>query len=106
MTIVVTVRSQLPEVLAIVEERVGIGVGKVAFDIEAQAKQRAPVRTGYLRSAIQTTVESEKMATVVAGASYSAYQEFGTYKMSAQPYMVPAIEAVAPTAEKFFQNLA
>ncbi len=106
MTIVVTVRNQLPEVLTLVTERVGAGLGKLAFDVEAQAKQRAPVDTGFLRSAIQAEVLDPRHALVTSFAFYSVYQEFGTYKMSAQPYMVPAVEAVAPTANQFFRDLA
>jgi len=106
MTIIVTVRSQLPEVQTLVMEGVAAGIKKVAFDIEAQAKQRAPVDTGFLRSAIEAEMIGPQEATVTSYASYSVYQEFGTYKMSAQPYMIPAVEAVAPVANEFFKGLA
>lgn len=51
-----------------------------------------PVRTGYLVSSIYTNnggIEVE----CNAGADYAQYVEYGTYKMYAQPYFEPSIEA-------------
>lgn len=100
----------------------------LAFDIEAAAKQNAPVDTGALRSSIYTVTqdsdnytqasgeamgkawtqggrisEVERLpapsgkAVAVVGASveYAGYVELGTSKMDAQPYLIPAAEAVA-----------
>jgi len=59
----------------------------------AAAQIKAPVDTGYLRSSIQ----QEKQATVAdmeavnaVGAEYGIYQELGTIRQAAQPYMLPA----------------
>lgn len=51
-----------------------------------------PVRTGYLRS----TCECFRVSNTIicwAGAEYAQYVEYGTSKMSAQPFFEPAIEA-------------
>ena len=63
--------------------------------VQAQAKQIAPKRTGYMANNI--SVEPvKKTATSVTGAvnakaDYSSFVEFGTYKMSAQPFIRPAV---------------
>jgi HK97 gp10 family phage protein len=65
--------------------------------VQAQAKQIAPKRTGYMANNI--LVEPvKKTATSVTGtvnakADYSSFVEFGTYKMSAEPFIRPAVSA-------------
>ena len=49
-----------------------------AQEIEAEAKQRAPVDKGFLRNQIATEKKGEALYGVVANAPYSAYMEFGT----------------------------
>lgn len=51
-----------------------------------------PVRTGYLLSSISCDPNGSE-AECTAGAEYAQYVEYGTYKMNAQPYFEPAIEA-------------
>lgn len=74
-------------------------VHKAAADIEQQAKARAPVDTGHLRSSISTTLTGNKhhsSAEVGPTAHYGRYVEQGTSRMAAQPYLVPAMDAVEP----------
>ncbi|MBG1272348.1 HK97 gp10 family phage protein [Lactobacillus paracasei subsp. paracasei] len=65
--------------------------------VQATAKQVAPKRTGYMANNI--SVEPvKKTATSVTGtvnakADYSSLIEFGTYKMSAEPFIRPAVSA-------------
>jgi HK97 gp10 family phage protein len=65
--------------------------------VQATAKQVAPKRTGYMANSI--SVEPvKKTATSVTGtvnakADYSSFVEFGTYKMSAEPFIRPAVSA-------------
>ena len=49
-----------------------------AQEIEAEAKQKAPVDDGFLRNQISTEKKGEALYGVVANAPYSAYMEFGT----------------------------
>lgn len=99
----------------------GAVVGKLSFDIEAHAKDNAPVDTGYLRRSIFATpaghlgvegtalvgdvggggdLEGELGLTwiVMASAEYAAYVELGTVNAGAQPYLMPAVDAVRGAA--------
>lgn len=73
-------------------------VRKTAKDVQRSARQAAPVDTGNLKGSI-TTSDLRAMGTsgaieaeVVATANYSAFVEFGTSRMAAQPYMGPAVD--------------
>jgi HK97 gp10 family phage protein len=64
--------------------------------IEARAKQYVPVRTGHLRSTIQSLKYDELIGAVVAMADYAVFVEFGTRYMRAQPYLRPALFNTLP----------
>lgn len=70
-----------PEVLA---------AGKMLRD---EAKRRAPVRTGFLRSKITAKKAGRNGADVISAAPYAAYVEYGTSKMAPRSHMRPALEA-------------
>src|SRR2546427_9333220 len=53
----VILKTRPREAEAYVLERLGLVVKKAAEDIEAGAKQRAPVRTGNLKNSIQASEE-------------------------------------------------
>lgn len=72
-------------------------VEKAAFDCQAEAQDIVPVDTGDLKGSIITVIESGTQASVIAAAEYAGYVEYGTYKMAAQPFMMPAAE-IAGTA--------
>jgi len=65
-----------------------------------KSKGLARVKTGYMRNNIQQDEISEEHGVVtgryVARADYSSYNEYGTYKMSAQPFMRPSVAAMTP----------
>lgn len=71
-------------------------VKKTAADIEAGAKARAPVDTGFLRTSIQSEMTGESEATISVGAEYGAFVEYGTRKTPAQPFLTPAVDAARP----------
>ena len=64
-------------------------------EAEGYAKTFAPVDTGYLRDTLMSMMVNPTTARIQSNASYDIYQEMGTYKMAAQPFLSPAIEAVA-----------
>jgi len=65
-----------------------------AYQVEAEAKARAPVDTGALKGSIHTEKKKPGLYWVADGVEYGIYQELGTHKMRAQPFMVPAVEKV------------
>lgn len=92
----VIVRNHVPDVTRKARAGVAAAVEKAAHDIEAQAKARAPVDTGHLRSSITSRPLESTRWVVESPAQYSVFQEFGTSRMAAQPFMTPAAEMVAP----------
>ena len=82
-------------------------VSKAAHDVEAHAKMVVPVDTGNLRNSIQTKLEAGGFRGIVAtNVEYSIYVEYGTRRMGAQPYMVPAAEAVRPQFIEAMKKIA
>lgn len=63
-----------------------------ALIIQNEAKQRAPYKTGTLRRSIHTEMRSKAQAVVGTDVEYAVYQEFGTSKMKAHPYLRPALD--------------
>lgn len=79
-----------------IRDRLSLVVAKTAHDLEAQAKDRAPVKTGNLKNSIQAHPRTELEWEVAVGAEYGRYVEYGTVHMGAQPYLTPAVDAVRP----------
>ena len=58
-----------------------------------EADRRAPVDTGYLQEHI--IVEKRgRFWSLVSQAAYSIWVEFGTSKMAAQPFLIPALNSI------------
>lgn len=74
-----------------VEQEVKTLVAETSYKIEADAKLLAPVSTGHLRRSIKTKIsKAGYTATIGTNVEYSNYVEFGTSKMDAQPFLIPA----------------
>ena len=112
----------LPEVPGALNTAISRAVKKAAFDIQARAQANAPVDTGFLKASIYTVTHdgstypaglepskqdsalldqveappNDRTAYVAVGASYGIYVEMGTTRAPAQPYLLPAAEAVRP----------
>lgn len=95
-TIQVIVRSRFPQLTAAAHALAEHAVAKAAHDIEAHAKANAPVDTGLLRNSIGAHREGPAAWVVESPVDYSVYQEYGTSRMTAHPYMTPAVELVRP----------
>lgn len=90
----IVVFNRIPEVIARVEATSRSAPKRVADVILRDAQARAPVRTGELRASGESvSIESGKSAEVRFNALYAGFVEYGTYKMSARPYLTPAFEA-------------
>ena len=74
----------------IIDKNLGKDLLKCVIKVEGDAKRNAPVLTGRLRSSL--THEVKKMVGKVGtNVDYAPPVEFGTSKMSAQPYLFPAL---------------
>lgn len=90
----VVVYNGIPSLMAYVEANARTAVRRTADEIVRDARSRAPVDTGQLRSSIKAvSLEHGKSAEVMADTDYAAFVEFGTYKMAAQPFLTPAVQA-------------
>jgi hypothetical protein len=50
-------------------------------------------------NSVTTTQQSEGVYWVHDGVEYGVYHELGTHRISARPFMVPAVEAVGAQVE-------
>jgi HK97 gp10 family phage protein len=93
----VVVYNRIPQLMAAVEAHTRQAVKRNADELRDEMKRRAPVDTGELKNSItSTSVTAGKTATVDVGAEHGIYNEYGTYKMAAQPFFHPAVEAIWP----------
>ena len=80
---------------------VALETAAAAFEIVAEAKRNAPVGTpestgikGYIGGSLKQSITPEKIKPLAwiieALESYASFVEFGTSKMSAQPFLYPA----------------
>jgi len=82
-----------------------------AEDLQKTAKELAPVRTGALREAIETRVNTSSgkaWVQIKPGhvRDYAYYVEKGTSKMREQPFMGPAAQINRRAGERALQRAA
>ncbi|MFA5150971.1 MAG: hypothetical protein WC554_00280 [Clostridia bacterium] len=70
-------------------------VAEAGLEVSGYAKVFAPFDTSYLKNTIDSTMISDTTARIQSNADYDVYQELGTYKMAAHPFLSPALEQVA-----------
>jgi len=63
-----------------------------ALLIQNDAKKRAPYLTGTLRRSIHTEQTGKTSVKVGTDVEYAIFQEYGTSKMAARPYLRPAFD--------------
>jgi HK97 gp10 family phage protein len=88
-------RTKIPATLAKSRKELSALIRASALNVEAYAKLRAPVRTGFLKNSIQTVVDGELTAVVFAAAEYAVYVELGAHGRAPRPFLLPALEQVA-----------
>ena len=82
-------------------------VTKTAADMERAAKQAAPVDTGALRASIGSTIAGDRLSAEIGPTvAYAPYQEWGTSRMAAHPFMGPAVDAVEPGFVQAMEQIA
>lgn len=75
--------------------------------IMSEAAQNAPVDTAALRNSItsESGMTGDLQYTVQDGVEYGVFQELGTSKMAAQPFLVPALEHNRQAFQNAFKEL-
>lgn len=73
--------------------------------IQGKAATLAPVDTGALKNSLHTEKHGEFTYWVADGMEYGVFVELGTSRMSAQPFMAPAVEWVRPQYIDSWKNL-
>lgn len=82
----------IPEVIAAVEARSRSFPKKKADDVLKSARGKIHRLTGELQDTAYTqVVENGKTAEIVFPSDHAAPVEYGTWKMSARPYLYPAM---------------
>jgi HK97 gp10 family phage protein len=111
MTAPLTVELNMKEAIKIVEKMdkdtipfLRLALKQAAFIIEAEAVKRAPVDQGTLRASIHVRKVSDDYYVVEDGVEYGVYQEYGTTRMRAQPFMRPALLASEATIQKLMAD--
>jgi HK97 gp10 family phage protein len=80
-------------------------VEQTAYKVEAFAKIKAPVDTGALMNSLNSEKIRDLSWNVQDGVPYGIYQELGTYKMAAQPFLIPAVEQVEGQLVSMWRSL-
>jgi len=69
------------------------GMMEIADELEGLMKVYAPVDTGALRDSIEALRRGD-LHVAVSMLYYGFFQEYGTYKMSPQPFVQPALDRI------------
>lgn len=87
-------KSMIPEFKQKLESDAVKGLDEVGAMIASKASAGAPVDEGELRDSYSHMVDAnEKKVDVGSDADHAPFVEKGTYKMSAQPHLSPAMES-------------
>ena len=93
--------ARLKKLVSAVEKIGAEAVIASAGRCAAAARESVPVDTGELRDSIGAASGGEYVSSVFASAPHAAMVEYGTVKMSPQPFMLPA---ALIEAESFFAD--
>jgi HK97 gp10 family phage protein len=93
--------SRIPAIIAFAEANATRAVAETVADIKRKAEPNAPVLTGTLRASAQAEASGKK-GKVSFSDEAAWYQEFGTTRHGAQPFLIPA---TLDSAEDFYRRL-
>ena len=83
-----------------VEDKIKAVLKIAAFAVERKGKEKSPVDTGANRDSIFVAevddIGGAPAYRIGPTTEYGPFLEFGTSKMSARPYMIPALESESP----------
>ena len=82
---------KLEKFAAMNDYSVGQAIAATAFQVTGLAQSKAPVKTGFLKNQLGPERIDELEWRVADHTDYGIFQELGTYKMAAHPFLVPAL---------------
>ena len=91
-------------VMAAVQASVPKALTGAALIVEGAAKMLSPVDTGNLKGSITHEVMAE-YAKIGTNVEYAPYQEYGTFKMAAQPFLRPGLDNNQAAVEKYMAEI-
>lgn len=114
----VTLTSNKDEILEALGEQLGQAMIAIGMTAESNAKQEITkavydtpesksgyVRTGRLRNSITYGVDTEEPAVYIgSNVEYAPYVELGTSKMTARPFLKPAVENYGEQYKELLQQ--
>lgn len=105
----VKVTSHVKEVIEAKNDAIARALEAIGIQAEGDVAILAPVDTGRLRDSITHEVdESEEAVYIGTNVEYAAYQEYGTSRMKAHPFLKPGImnnlETYKEIAEKYLSS--
>ena len=105
----VKVTSHVKEVIEAKNDAIVRALEAIGIQAEGDVAELAPVDTGRLRDSITHEVdESEEAVYIGTNVEYAAYQEYGTSRMKAHPFLKPGImnnlETYKEIAEKYLSS--
>jgi HK97 gp10 family phage protein len=87
-------------------ERAKLAISKTGHDTVADAQNLVPVDTGNLKNSIGVDIDPDGLGFEAGPtANYGHYVEYGTSRMSPQPYMMPAFDRRLPPAYEAFGQI-
>ncbi len=84
------VKDNRDQVLRTIEQKSEASIEKAAEYTVREAQRDAPVDTGFLQNSISASKQGPLWFRVAVNASYGYWVEFGTTKMAARPFLIPA----------------
>lgn len=91
---IVVKKNEFPAAPGKMTKAIGTAFGNLAPELLTTMQGKTPVDTGELRGS-ETATAAAKSLTLTAGTDHAGFVEFGTRKMSAQPFMRPTVEGAA-----------
>lgn len=89
------------------EQKTSQIVTQRTMEMEANAKNLAPVDTGHLRRSITSDIKSNSKGTTgetSVNVEYGLFVEYGTVRQGAQPFLFPAFKKAAEGFKSDIKN--
>lgn len=93
-------KSNLRLIAADIQQELAAALGETAADIGTLAEQLSPVDTGALKASKRVAPQGDDWVVSFGEGlpdARAVYQEYGTSRSPAQPFLTPAVESIDPT---------